>query len=134
MESKILFSNMVYCNFSNVGIFKSVDFRGTVFNNIEFGVRISECIFKGCRIDEPEEIFIIIENYIEKSLILNTKINHSISPNTNFDKCNFDRFGTSDVDEIKELMTKIEKDSELPVRKSEKHRETKNIKEEIQTA
>jgi len=118
IESKFLLSNLSNCDFTNINLFKSVDFSGSVFNNIVFNNFISECIFKGCRIDKPEEIFIMIDKYIDKSLTINTKIDDSFSPNTIFEKCNFTKFKLSDVNEIKEFMKKLEEIRELPLNKS----------------
>lgn len=127
IESKFLLSNLYNCDFTNIEIFKSVDFRGSVFNSVKLNDFISESIFKGCRTDKPENIFIMIEKYIDKSLTINTKIDESFSTKTIFNKCDFSKFTDSDVKEIKELITEIEETNVLPFNKSKSIKQQDNI-------
>lgn len=116
--SKFLLSNFHNCDFTNTNFIKSTDFRGSVFSAVKFNYYLTECNFNGCRIDEPEKIFIIIEKYLDKSLTVTTKINELFSPSAILDKCDFSRFTTSDVQEIKELIKTTEETKKLPLNTS----------------
>jgi uncharacterized protein YjbI with pentapeptide repeats len=119
IETKFLFSNLSDCDFSKVDILKTVDFRGSVFNNVILNNFISDCIFRGCRLGQPETIFIIIDNYIESSFTSKAKINESFFSKTILNKCDFSEFSHTDANEIKEFLNELERDN-ISHRKQEK--------------
>ncbi len=113
MESKFVLSSLSNCDFSQINVLASIDFRGSVFNEISFNKKLIHCNFSGTRIDKPESIFISFDGFIEKFYSNENKVHQSSFPNTTLVKCNFSPFAIEDERDIKNIMEELVKTDKI---------------------